>query len=268
MRYLLMFPLTALFLLACGDIDNPVVPTAPAGKATVDYSEAQCAAAVSLPEGFLEQARAVDPDIDEALLLSMWQAHGCADWALWGLIWLASLDADLTFDVEVFTTPVPDREPHTPPVPDRAYREENFEVVVHTPPEPVTDFREENFDVRVHTPPEPVTDFQHTEDGPSIADDPSIEDEPPRQLSTVSVSGVKSENNAVFTFTRTGALNESVSINFWVNKRNGDCVMRFLSFGEGETQLTGYTVSLDEGEVTITLVGVGFRMGTRSASVS
>ena len=104
MRYLLMISLTALFLLACGDIDNPVVPTAPAGKATVDLSAAECAAAVSLPEGFLEQARAVDPEIDEALLLTTWQAHGCTDWAFWGLIWLVSLDADLDFDVEDYTT--------------------------------------------------------------------------------------------------------------------------------------------------------------------
>ncbi len=106
MRYL-MFSLTAtaLFLLACGDIDNPMVPTAPAGKATVDLSAAECAAAVSLPDGFLEQAREVDPDIDEALLLTTWKAHGCTDWAFWGLIWLVSLDADLNFDVEDYTTP-------------------------------------------------------------------------------------------------------------------------------------------------------------------
>ena len=106
MRYL-MFSLTAtaLFLLACGDTDNPVVSTAPAGKATVDLSAAECAAAVSLPDGFLEQAREVDPDIDEALLLTTWKAHGCTDWAFWGLIWLVSLDADLNFDVEDYTTP-------------------------------------------------------------------------------------------------------------------------------------------------------------------
>ena len=104
MRYL-MFSLTALFLLACGDTDNPVVPTAPAGKATVDLSAEECAATESLPDGFLEQALEVNADLDAELLLSTWQAHGCADWALWGLIWLASLDADLTFDVEVYETP-------------------------------------------------------------------------------------------------------------------------------------------------------------------
>ena len=102
MRYL-MFSLTALFLLACGDTDNPVVPTTPAGKATVDLSAEECAAAESLPEGFLEQALAADPDIDAALLLTTWKAHGCVDWALWGLIWLASLDAEPTFEIEVYT---------------------------------------------------------------------------------------------------------------------------------------------------------------------
>ncbi len=105
MRYLLMISLTALFLLACGDADNPVVPTAPAGKATVDLSAEECAAAESLPDGFLEQAHAVDPDLDAELLLTTWKAHGCADWALWGLIWLASLDVGPTFEVEVYETP-------------------------------------------------------------------------------------------------------------------------------------------------------------------
>ena len=104
MRYL-MFPLTALFLLACGDTDNPVVPTAPAGKATVDLSAEECAAAESLPDGFLEQALEANADLAAEHLLTTYQAHGCADWALWGLIWLASLDADLTFDVEVYETP-------------------------------------------------------------------------------------------------------------------------------------------------------------------
>ena len=119
MRYLLMISLTALFLLACGDTDNPVVPTAPAGKATVDLSAEECAAAESLPDGFLEQALAVNADLDAELLLSTWQAHGCADWALWGLIWLESLDAEPTFDIDV--------EVYTPSEPIRLAQHENDE---------------------------------------------------------------------------------------------------------------------------------------------
>ena len=110
-----MFSLTALFLLACGDTDNPVVPTAPAGKATVDLSAEECAAAESLPDGFLEQALAVNADLDAELLLSTWQAHGCADWALWGLIWLESLDAEPIFDIDI--------EVYTPSGPVRAAQE-------------------------------------------------------------------------------------------------------------------------------------------------
>ena len=101
MRYLIMFSLTALFLLACGDTDNPVVYTAPAGKATVD----NCQDLTELPEGFLAQAQKADPSINADDLLTRWQAHGCADWAFWGLIWQASLNADETFEVEAHTTP-------------------------------------------------------------------------------------------------------------------------------------------------------------------
>ena len=56
MRYLIMFSLTALFLLACGDTDNPMVSTAPAGKATVD----NCQDLTSVPDDLLESARAID----------------------------------------------------------------------------------------------------------------------------------------------------------------------------------------------------------------
>ena len=111
MRYL-MLSLAASFLLACGDTDNPVVPTAPAGKATVDLSEEECQAATSLPASFLEQARQLNPDLDEDLLLSTWKAHGCADEVLWGLSWMVTKDAEVTLDVVIYTPP-PEDDPET-----------------------------------------------------------------------------------------------------------------------------------------------------------
>ena len=101
MRYLMSsltacFLLTALFLAACGDADNPVVPTAPAGKTTTALSPEECAAANSLPEDFLKKALQVNPNVDTETLLSTWKAQGCSDSVLWGLSWVASLGAEVT----------------------------------------------------------------------------------------------------------------------------------------------------------------------------
>ena len=117
MRYL-MVSLTALFLLACGDTDNPVVPTAPAGKATVELSAEECAAAESLPEDFLESALEINPDLDAELLLSTWQAAGCTDEALWAVSLMVNLDAEVTF----ISTEIPAPEPETPEI---AYSHQN-----------------------------------------------------------------------------------------------------------------------------------------------
>ena len=112
MRYVLMFSLAALFLIACGDTDNPVVTTAPAGKTTVNLSEEECQAATSLPESFLEQARELNPELDEDLLLSTWKANGCDDAVLWGLSWMVTNDAEVTFEVVIYTPP-PEDDPKT-----------------------------------------------------------------------------------------------------------------------------------------------------------
>ena len=195
MRYL-MISLTALFLLACGDADNPVVPTAPAGKATVDLSAEECAAAESLPDGFLEQAHAVDPDLDEELLLTTWQAHGCADWALWGLIWLASLDVGPTFEVEVYETPefkFDFQHDGTPRIDE-----------VRIPGLVIGEAARKAWDSGSPTLRKAIQDQwreQHLREAGA--------------LSTVKVSGTSVGNKAVFTFTRTGGHHdESLAVQF------------------------------------------------------
>ncbi len=268
MRYL-MFSLTALFLLACGDTDNPVVPTAPAGKATVDLSAEECAAAESLPDGFLEQALEVNADLDAELLLSTWQAHGCADWALWGLIWLESLDADLTFDIEV-----------------------------HTPPELITDFQHENDSEgnpiprisEVRIPPLVLGELdQELWDTGSPTLRKAIQDQwtglhlyEAGALSTVSVSGSNEtrtitrkdkDNNtfttthhyAVFTFTRIGGhLDENLVVTFSLRHKDssnttifsGSVTSGFSPNSETFTYEVEFTGS--GGEVTVSITGGQF----------
>ena len=255
MRYL-MFPLTALFLLACGDTDNPVVPTAPAGKATVDLSAEECAATESLPDGFLEQARAVDPDIDATLLLTMWKAHGCADWALWGLIWLSSLELELELDGEVEIHVIP---------PETTELETSYSHVDGGPPRidevripPPPPLEPELAEILANTPEQ----IKYFED--------NWRDQYLREagaLSTVSVSGEKrtititrkdkngipyniTTHYAFFTFTRTGGhIDEPLSVQF-----NSGYATETSGFGAGEETFE-YRVAFTAGQtVAVSLV--------------
>ena len=215
MHYL-MFSLTTLFLLA-----NPVVPTAPAGKATVDLSAEECAAAESLPDGFLEQALEVNAELDEELLLTTWQAHGCVDWALWGLIWLASLDAEVTFDVEVYETPEL--------LTDFSHIEDGPPRIseVRIPPAPLL---EENLREALQTPFEEQWRVSHLAAAGA--------------LSTVTVSGRRDYENdsngyALFTFTRTGGhLDENLAVQFDLRLDGGTTTQVFSGFSPNHSTFT------------------------------
>ena len=244
-----MFSLAALFLLACGDTDNPVVPTAPAGKATVDLSAEECAAAESLPDGFLEQALAVNADLDAELLLSTWQAHGCADWALWGLIWLESLDAEVTFDVEVYTPP--------PPLTDFSHEEDGPPRIdeVRIPPAPLLEEDLRGTTVQVYSE-DNLRRYHLAELG---------------AFSTVTVSGSKVERTipredrdgnpilpphiyhyAVFTFTRTGGhLDENLAVEF--SYGHGGSHHTITSGFDPDSETFTYEVKFTEGRVYVSI---------------
>ena len=242
MRYL-MLSLTSLFLLACGDTDNPVVPTAPAGKATVDLSAEECAAAESLPDGFLEQARAADPDIDAALLLTMWKAHGCVDWAIWGLIWLSSLEVEGDFEIEIFP-------------PETTELETSYSHVQDDDGNPIPRIDE------ARIPPAPIWLLEPELRGTTLQT--YFEEEWRRSqlaeagaLSTVTLTGSsRSGDKAVFTFTRTGGhLDENLRIELNV-RRGGSSYTFFSGFAPNSTTYT-YEVEFTATEQTITVHIIG-----------
>ena len=222
----LMFSLAALFLLACGDADNPMVPTAPAGKAAVDLSAEECAAADSLPAGFLELARQLNADLDEELLLATWKAHQCADWALWGLSWMASLNARVIFTV----VGIPDLEQDPKPETAASHTEDS--------PPHISEGKGPREAGNTGDP----TLQESTQDPPPDADLREAD-----ALPIVSVSSRKKTKTlpdgstttyAVFTFTRTGDTDERLTIGY------------SLLFGYGHPDKVTITSGFRVGETT------------------
>ena len=273
MRYVLMLSLAALFLAACGETDNPVVPTAPAGKVAVDLSEEECAATDSLPAGFLELALQANPNLDKETLLSTWKSHGCKDWVLWGLSWVASLDADVTFEVKSFKQSKSVEADHEKPGDDPIHTQSEIDRYHGRQTRWTSSGSNQVNLLNVSTRNEQR--FQNLQEA--------------GVLPTVSVSGCGKDipdpqdgsfdgtfDVAVFTFTRNGPTDENLSFSFYVYVGTGTNNYNKIitGFGAGNSTFQ-WEKALGSDPVRVEMIEGwhndmtdDFQLGTSSASVS